>query len=335
MVCRAGDATECHICCEAHVVRDCPVRGKCRRWLREGHITRDCTNPPNVWGTTPSGAASDAISGESGAGVSASEEAPASFSAPIGSWGSQVDLRDSERNSASEGLRNGPVVSTPQLFSSSGEPSGSDAVVPSSSGDNVGHGAAGPAFSRGVNAINVSDTVSRSESRGVTGAIDYNASGHSRNGNDTASSDTVSVTGVEKDPVGSSTNNGINNSVSNNSDNNVCVTVVDSGFVPPSGVSDVTSGTENVVSNVGHDVGAGNAVGGEAVAAGGDPRPQLVLHLCCLLLLVLRPRWLTLRRLAKGAARPPVSSDGDSSGAALSLKKGTKKGVRTSGAAGS
>ena len=140
-------------------------------------------------------------------------------------------------------------------------------MVLSGSGDVVGHGAIGPALSSSVNGINVTDTVSKSETMGATGAIGHNASGtmhpsgDSINGNDTATSDTVSGTGVEKDPVG------INNSVSSNSDNNVRVTVVDSGFVSPSGVSDVTSVTENVVSNVGRDV------GGEPVAAGGDPRP--------------------------------------------------------------
>lgn len=143
-------------------------------------------------------------------------------------------------------------------------------MVLSGSGDVVGHGAIGPALSSSVNGINVTDTVSKSETMGATGAIGHNASGtmhhsgDSIDGNDTATSDTVSGTGVEKDPVGIS---GINNSVSSNSDNNVRVTVVDSGFVSPSGVSDVTSVTENVVSNVGRDV------GGEPVAAGGDPWP--------------------------------------------------------------
>ena len=198
------------------------------------------------------------FSGESGAGVSASEEALASSSAPIGSWGSQVDLRDSERTTASECLRGDPIVSRPKLFSSSGEPSGSDGGVPSSSGDIVGHRAADPALYSSVNGIIVTDTVSGSERMGATGAIDYNASGamhrsgDSINGNDTVSSNTVS----------------------NNSDNNVCVTVVDSGLLPPSGVADVTNCTENVISNVGRNKGASNAAGGGTVAAGGDPRPQ-------------------------------------------------------------
>ena len=43
--------------------------------------------------------------------------------------------------------------------------------------------------------------------------------------------------------------------------------VVDSGLVPPSGVSNVIYGTEDVAGNVGCDVGAGHVVSGEAVGA--------------------------------------------------------------------
>ena len=99
----AGQPTECDICREAHVANNCPFRGKCRKCMQEGHVAGDCTNPPNVWGTAAANAASDASSDVSRMDASAAEEIPASSSAPIGSWGSQVDLHDSERVSASEG----------------------------------------------------------------------------------------------------------------------------------------------------------------------------------------------------------------------------------------
>ena len=67
----AGQPTECDICREAHVAKYCPFRGKCRRCLQEGHMVRDCTNPPNLWGTSPANAASDASSDVSGMEVSA------------------------------------------------------------------------------------------------------------------------------------------------------------------------------------------------------------------------------------------------------------------------
>ena len=60
------------------------------------------------------------------------------------------------------------------------------------------------------------------------------------NGNDTSISDTISVTGVEKDPVNIS-------SVNMNVDNKVCVTIMDFGLVPTSNVSDVTYSTNGIV----------------------------------------------------------------------------------------
>ena len=135
----AGQPTECDICREAHVAKNCPFRGKCRKCMQEGHVARDYTNPPNVWGTTATNAASDAFSDVSRMDASAAEEVPVSSSAPIGSWGSQVDLHDSERIPASEGLRDSSIISTPQLFSSSGDTAGCETLAPSGSDDVVDH----------------------------------------------------------------------------------------------------------------------------------------------------------------------------------------------------
>jgi len=61
--------------------------------------------------------------------MDATEGVLASSSAPISSWGSQTDLHNSECVSASDGLRDSTIVSTPQLLSSSGVTAGSDDVV--------------------------------------------------------------------------------------------------------------------------------------------------------------------------------------------------------------
>ena len=72
------------------------------------------------------------------------------------------------------------------------------------------------------------------------------------NGNDTGSSDIVSVTGVEKNPAFiSSVNKNIDICVNDNSDNKVSVIMVDFGLVPPSSVSHGTYGTKGVVGGVG------------------------------------------------------------------------------------
>ena len=138
--------------------------------MQEGHVARDCTNPPNVWGTTAANAASDASSDVSGMAASAAEEVRASCSAHISSWASQVDLQNSESVSASEGLRESSIVSTPQLFSSSGDTAGCETIAPSGSDDVVDHDSCGPTRSK-VNDVN--DKSSRSNSTSSTGVLDH------------------------------------------------------------------------------------------------------------------------------------------------------------------
>ena len=97
--------------------------------------------------------------------ASAAEENLASSTAPIGSWGSQVDLHDSERIPASEGLRDSSIISTPQLFSSSGDTAGCETSAPSGSDDVLDHESCDPTLSK-VNSVN--DKSSRSNSTSVT-----------------------------------------------------------------------------------------------------------------------------------------------------------------------
>ena len=76
-------------------------------------------------------------------GASAAEEGPASSSALISSWGSQVDLQNSERFSACEGLRDSSTTSTQQLFSSTGGTAGCETIAPSGCDDVVDHDSCG------------------------------------------------------------------------------------------------------------------------------------------------------------------------------------------------
>ena len=136
----------------------------------------------NVWGTTAANAASDASAYVSGLDAVAAEEVPTCSSAPIGSWASQVDLHNSECVSGSEGHRDSSIVSTPQLFSSSDDTSGSATIAPSGSDDVVDHEACGPARFK-VNDFN--DTGGRSKSKRATGVLDHGAGCDSINVNDT------------------------------------------------------------------------------------------------------------------------------------------------------
>ena len=148
-----------------HVAKNCPFRGKCRKCMQEGHVARDSTNPPNVWGSTAANGASDASCDVSRMDASAAEEVPASSSVPVGSWVSKVDLCDSERIPASEGLRDSSIISTPQLFSSSGDTAGCETIAPSGSDDVVDHESCDPALCK-IN--NVNDKSSRSNSTSAT-----------------------------------------------------------------------------------------------------------------------------------------------------------------------
>ena len=327
----AGQPTKCDICREAHVAKNCPFRGKCRKCMQEGHVARDCTNPPNVWGSTAANGASDASSDVSRMDASAAEEVPASSSAPIGSWASQVDLCDSERIPASEGLRDSSIISTPQLFSSSGDTAGCETIAPSGSDDVVDDESCDPALSK-VN--NVNDKSSRSNSTNATRVLDHGASDattqpscDSINSSDNTCRDVLSVIGVEKDPADiRNINKNIDNSVNDSNDNNVSVVVVDSGFVPPSGVGNVIYSTEVVAVNVGPDINDTHLASNEVVVAGDSPSAPPP------------PSSSEVEMVDASAvrkqSRPPGLSDGESSSSAPSLKKGTKKGVRKSGGTG-
>ena len=86
----------------------------------------------------------------------------------ISSWASQIDLHNSECVSASGGLREGSIVSTPQLFSRYGHTARSEAIAPSGSDDVVDHEACGTARSND-NDANATDASSRSKSKSATG----------------------------------------------------------------------------------------------------------------------------------------------------------------------
>ena len=147
------------------------------------------------------------------------------------------------------------------------------------------------------------------------------------NNNDTTCSELVSVFGVEKDPADiSNINKNIENNVNDSNDSNVSVIVVDSGFVPPSDVSNNIYNTEVVAGNVGPDVSDSHAASDEAVVASDSQSAS-------------PPPASSEVEMADASAvrkrsRPPGLSDGETSGSAPSLKKGTKKGVRKSGQAG-
>ena len=123
-----------------------------------------------------------------------------------------------------------------------------------------------------VNDSNDNNINSRRKDKSAVGVIDHAVSDVMRpssdgiNGNDTAISDTISVTGVQKDPVNiSSVNMNVDNSINDNSDNKVSVIIMDFGLVPPSNVSHVTYSTNGIVRC---GVGAGYVVSGEVVVAG-------------------------------------------------------------------
>ena len=286
-------------------------------------MARDCTNPPNVWGTTAANAASDASSDVSGMHASAVEEVPASSSPFFSRWASQVVLHNSECVSAPEALRDSSIAYTPQLFPCSGDTAGSETIRPSGSDNVVVHETCGPARSE-VNDVN--DTSSRRKSKSATAVLDHGAgdatqtSWDSINSNDTASSDVVSVIGVEKDPADiSNVNKKIDNSANDSSDSIVSVIVVDSGLVPPTGVSNIICSIEDVAGNEGRDISDSHTGSDEAVVAGDSPStppPSASSEVEMVDASAVRKR-----------SRPSGLSDGNSSGSAPSLEKETKKEV--------
>ena len=122
--------------------------------------------------------------------------------------------------------------------------------------------------------INVTDINSSRKDQGATGAIGHAASDaiqpscDSTIGNNTASSDMISVTGAGEDPANiSSVNKSIDNILNDSTDNEVSVITVDFGLMPSSNVSRVTNGSKGIVGNVGCGVGAGHVVSGDVVVA--------------------------------------------------------------------
>lgn len=101
-----------------------------------------------------------------------------------------------------------------------------------------------------INDGNDNNINSRRKDKSAIGVIDHAVSEVMQpncveiNGHDTASNDTISVTGVEKDPVNiSSVNKNGDNSMNDNSDNKISVIIMDFGLEPPSNVSPVTYST--------------------------------------------------------------------------------------------
>ena len=96
--------------------------------------------------------------------------------------------------------------------------------------------------------------------------------------------------------------------------------------MPPSGVSNIIYSTEIVAGNIGPDVNDSHVASDEVVVASGSPSAPPP------------PSSSEVEMVDASAVRkgslPPGLSDGESSGSASSLKKGTKTGVRKSGGAG-
>ena len=95
--------------------------------------------------------------------------------------------------------------------------------------------------------------------------------------------------------------------------------VVDSCFVPPTGVSNIICSIENVAGNEGRDVSDSHLASDEAVVAGDSssaPPPPVSSEVEMVDASAVRKR-----------SRPSGLSDGNSSGSAPSLKKETKKEV--------
>ena len=95
--------------------------------------------------------------------------------------------------------------------------------------------------------------------------------------------------------------------------------VVDSSFVLPNGVSNIICSIEDVAGNEGRDVSDSHVASDEAVVAGDSPSappPPVSSEVEMFDASAIRKR-----------SRPSGLSDGNNSGSATSLKKGTKKEV--------
>ena len=99
----------CDICSGPHKVASCPMRGKCMKCHKEGHIRRDC---PVIWRTTPASSPVDSsdpvdptpaeasthdLEDSSSSGGSSDDESQGSVE-----LGSESDLRDNELSSITD-----------------------------------------------------------------------------------------------------------------------------------------------------------------------------------------------------------------------------------------
>ena len=102
--------------------------------------------------------------------------------------------------------------------------------------------------------------------------------------------------------------------------------MIGSGFRPPSGATNIIYSTEVVAGNIGPHVSNSHVASGEVVVASDSPSAPPA------------PASSEVEMADASAvrkrSRPPGLSDGESSGSAPSLKKGTKKGVWKSKGAG-
>ena len=101
--------SRCDICSGPHKVASCPMRGKCMKCYKEGHVRRDC---PVVWRTTPASSPVDSsdpvdptpaeasthdLEDSSSSGETSDDESHGSVE-----LGSQPDLRDNELSSITD-----------------------------------------------------------------------------------------------------------------------------------------------------------------------------------------------------------------------------------------
>ena len=142
-------------------------------------------------------------------------------------------------------------VTHPSFDSVDGTASGNVAIVFGVEKDPTHIGNITKNIDNSLNDSNDNNINSRRKDKSAIGVIDHAVSDlmqpncDGNNGNDTVSIDTISVTGVEKNPVNiSSVNKNVDNSMNDNSDNKVSVIIIDFGLEPPSNASHVTYNTK-------------------------------------------------------------------------------------------